>query len=525
MKFLQFLLYTLIISYQIYSQDIVVIQGKVLSPKSNTIFISKPVNEISTWSFEKAIPLDKVGNFYFEYKTSMTGFYYARHEIAPFYNVSTTLLLNPGDSCYLVLDTKNRKVTINCNNNQDGILLYDKICKQHDEIRYKQKIKQQNEKNNHGDYRICEIKDTLIECMESDLNEIDSLFRTGKIKPTFHNIVSKDISYFYGALYYDLVGHIVFMSQLPDNHPQHIELSDESLHLADSTLSQIFSSFETSNPKYSELKNVSNTLLISSQTDFSYSSEYLNILEQYIHYKGYYVPQRNKSFDIDKLNRDFHKFNLQLYAQNLKGKDFEFTVGQYFFTWFHKPNLAEGLVKPYNSFKKYYPINPFIPYIDTLAKEYKNYDDITTTNFSENYTFIPNPDSINDFKTLLRNFNSKTIYIDIWATTCPPCLKEFEYYKDLYQFFSTNGMEILFISFDKPSDSVHWKKIIKKYNLVGYHILANDFLKKDIQESTKMIGIPWYCIKRNDGDLSKEFINRPSSKEKLYNQINKYIDE
>lgn len=525
MKYLQFLIFTLIISNQIYSQDIVVIQGKVLNPKSSFISISKAVNGMSAWGFSTQFPLDKNGNFYFECKSSGIGFYYIQHEITPFNSLTTTLLLNPGDSCDLVFDTKNHKVTINSNNNKDGIILYDRICNQHDELRYKQKIKQQNEKNKHGDYRICEIKDALIKSKEADLNEVNSLFRAGKITPTFYNTVSKDISYFYGSLYYDLIGHVVFMSQLPDDHPQHIELSNVSLNLADSTFSQIFSSIETNSPKYSELTSVSNTLLESSQSDFGYSSERLNMLKQYIHYKGYYVPQRNKSFEVDRLNRDFHKFNLQLYAQNLKGKDFEFAVGQYFYTWFQKLNLAEDLVKPYNSFKKYYPTNPFIPFIDSLAKEYKDFDTITTSNFSENYTLIPDPSSINDFNTLLKNFNGKTLYIDIWSTTCPPCLKEFEYYNDLYQFFSTNGVEILFISFDKASDSEQWKKAIKKYNLEGYHILANDSLKKDIQESTHMIGIPWYCIKGKGGDLSKEFIYRPSLKEKLYKQINKYIDE
>jgi hypothetical protein len=40
-----------------------------------------------------------------------------------------------------------------------------------------------------------------------------------------------------------------------------------------------------------------------------------------------------------------------------------------------------------------------------------------------------------------------------------------------------------------------------------------------------MIGLPWYCIKDREGNLSWEFIYRPSSKEKLHEQINDFIKE
>jgi len=63
---------------------------------------------------------------------------------------------------------------------------------------------------------------------------------------------------------------------------------------------------------------------------------------------------------------------------------------------------------------------------------------------------------------------------------------------------------------DKLSDKEHWKKTIKKYNLIGTHIIANDTLKKDIISVTKMKGITWYLIKYKNNNLSGEFIYRPT---------------
>jgi alkyl hydroperoxide reductase subunit AhpC len=104
-------------------------------------------------------------------------------------------------------------------------------------------------------------------------------------------------------------------------------------------------------------------------------------------------------------------------------------------------------------------------------------------------------------------------------------MDELPHYKELYQFLSLNDIEILFISVDKQRDKEHWKKIIKKYNLKGYHILANKALKQDIKRVTNMKGIPWYMIKQKDGTLSKEFIYRPGFKTKLYKQLKKYMDQ
>ena len=69
-----------------------------------------------------------------------------------------------------------------------------------------------------------------------------------------------------------------------------------------------------------------------------------------------------------------------------------------------------------------------------------------------------------------------------------------------------------------------WKRTINKYNLIGYHILSNTELQKDIRKITRMPGIPWYIIVDKEGKLSDEFIYRPSFEDKLYNQFNKYIN-
>ncbi len=508
-----------LIYQEIYSQETVLIYGKVVNPKSNFINISAPVDNLTSWAITKKITLDNSGNFSFRYETSKIGFYDLWHEIAPFHNVSAKLLLNSGDSCYVEINTAKQSIDIHSNNNQAGLKLYNQLNSQIQELEI-------NAENKFRKYTSHEINDTIIKSKNSKLKELQELYKKGDIEQSFLNLTIQEITYRYAVLYYDLIGHIVFMSEgLPEEHPQYFKQSEESLLFADSTLSQLFSQMESVPLKSIERSSKSTIPYQAGNSEIIFSNSYLKLLEKYIHYKGYYQPQRNKTFDLSKVDNNFHKYNLDLYSKYLNEREFEYGVSSYFYSWFQKQNLAEGLVKPFYSFKKYYPNNPFIPYIDSIAEEYNLFKNISITNFSENINIIAGADTINSFEDLLSNFDGQALYIDIWATTCPPCLKEFDYYSDLYKFLSLNDISILFISFDKPSEIQHWKKTINKYNLIGYHILANRNLENDIKRKTKMIGLPWYCFKDREGNLSGEFIYRPSSKEKLHEQINDFIKE
>ncbi len=485
--------------------------GKVTNPKSDTVNISVPINNVSSFAFIKTLEIDKEGNFIFRHNSTTPGFYNVCYEN----NITVKLILNPGDTCFLRINTDNGIVNISCNNNTEGLKIYNKL--------YDEQISlMMNGKQKFRYYTPRVILDTLSKRKLSDLESIQNLFEINMIDQRFFELLSNDISYFYAALCYDLVSNNVFMSQLPDNHPQHVILSKESLYYADSTLSQLFSSFDSNTPNYMEsgkpysiFQDYRNVL----------SSEYLNLLDKYIHYKGYYIPHRNNSFEIDKVNKNLHQYNLNLYAQNLNLNEFEFAAGNYFFIWFDKLKIAGDLIKPYTNYKKYFPESPFIPYIDPLVKEYYEFDSISTENIPENIDFITSSDTIKSLNALLKLYNDQMLYIDIWATSCPPCLKEFEHYKDLYQFLSANDIQILFISLDKKSDSEHWKKTIIKYNLIGHHILANASLQEDIKKETDMIGIPWYLFKDKEGNIPKEFIYRPSFRIELYKQLSSFINE
>lgn len=138
--------------------------------------------------------------------------------------------------------------------------------------------------------------------------------------------------------------------------------------------------------------------------------------------------------------------------------------------------------------------------------------------FDSEYNKIEYVDSkYNDgsFQDLIKYFEGKRILIDLWATWCGPCKYEFTKYDDnLYAFLKQKGIELLFISIDKPEKEREWKKDLLWFNVNGYHIMAgkslNNSLKKELNEGNPF-AIPRYVLINEHGEILSKDIGKPSS--------------
>jgi len=65
----------------------------------------------------------------------------------------------------------------------------------------------------------------------------------------------------------------------------------------------------------------------------------------------------------------------------------------------------------------------------------------------------------------------KTIYVDFWFTSCPPCLKEIPYSKSLQQFFASDtNIVFLNICIDNIERKQAWKQMIHDKKMDGIHL-------------------------------------------------------
>lgn len=130
---------------------------------------------------------------------------------------------------------------------------------------------------------------------------------------------------------------------------------------------------------------------------------------------------------------------------------------------------------------------------------------------------------------LIKPYKGKVVYLDIWGTWCGPCKKELAYAPELKQRYK--GKDVAFVYLDKDEDNrdVYWRKFIKDFSLEGAHYRMNGEDINVIWKELQLAGgqhihaYPTYLIFDREGKIVHTNAERPSSREKLYTQLDKLL--
>ena len=149
---------------------------------------------------------------------------------------------------------------------------------------------------------------------------------------------------------------------------------------------------------------------------------------------------------------------------------------------------------------------------------------------NEQVELIANSDAIKTLEDLIKRkeFANSVLYIDIWGTSCCPCINEFKYAPELKEKYKDENIKFIYLSVRYSHFNVEqkWKNMIKKFNLKGYHSLIgaelyDNIMKREGLERPYLI--PHYILVDKNGNIVELNAHRPSSKQELYNQIDKLL--
>lgn len=145
---------------------------------------------------------------------------------------------------------------------------------------------------------------------------------------------------------------------------------------------------------------------------------------------------------------------------------------------------------------------------------------------NENIHLISQGERIKTLEELIakEDFKNNALYIDIWGTSCKPCINEFKYAVNLKERYKNKPIKFIYLSspYGHFDDEQKWKNMIRKYNLAGYHLLMSmDFYYNiwKIEGIKDSFVIPHYILIDKEGKINKINAARPSEGEELYKQI------
>ena len=121
----------------------------------------------------------------------------------------------------------------------------------------------------------------------------------------------------------------------------------------------------------------------------------------------------------------------------------------------------------------------------------------------------------------LSSLKGNVVYIDVWATWCGPCVKEFPNSRALKEKFKdAEDVKWVYVSIDDANAREKWKKAVAKHQLKGIHLFSGQGWNATIAKRYQIRGIPRYILVDKAGNIYDSNASRPSSEE-IYDKIQK----
>ncbi|MCK5704596.1 MAG: TlpA family protein disulfide reductase, partial [Cyclobacteriaceae bacterium] len=245
------------------------------------------------------------------------------------------------------------------------------------------------------------------------------------------------------------------------------------------------------------------SILNLSMVDFAFAWHFYLELEFYR--KVWWGMDENEM----KLKRDKWPLEVKTLIDNKEYQPFirEYVLAKNVSHWLWSRGINSAVDSIFFSFQPEYPSSE---YTSTLKETYNKFSAILPGNKAPEFIGLnPSGEQIK-----LSDFKGKVVYVDVWSTSCGPCIKEFPHsINSKKQFEKDDDVVFLYVSVDRNSEK--WKKFISGPKApVGIHL--NDFTNdriKSIRESYMIWGIPRYILIGKDGKLIDPDAPRPSSEE------------
>jgi thiol-disulfide isomerase/thioredoxin len=324
-----------------------------------------------------------------------------------------------------------------------------------------------------------------------ELHKLKSIFENGKIDNDFYETSKTEIDYFYAL----------------------------------KTLQIILAKQNNGNPISKDLLSLIELTVKEYPLNINYKPSAWNAYaQQVLLYKPTYDKKASGSISKDSLTKIYqtdgiNKFNLELIFAHSDPQIVDKVAAHYIYTAVIRSKKNErSLIGIFEDFNERFPESVFSDYIKPEINKIKSYQERIALDLPENVKFIDDT-NIANFSDLMKKLKGQKYYIDVWATWCGPCKREFKYNYELNALLKKKGYQKLYLSLDKKELKDIWIENIKYYDLNGLHHLVSQEFSEDFANNFAVKKgqniIPQYLILDEKGNLISNDAPKPSNLSEL----------
>ena len=225
--------------------------------------------------------------------------------------------------------------------------------------------------------------------------------------------------------------------------------------------------------------------------------------------------------------KDYASFLFDRYRKFFTGDNLQYMQAQLIYEDEFQGSTTPSIPQLYETYRAEFPNSPFLNVLEPGVKENLRFQNSRITD--KDYHILTCDSTITSLEDAVKPFKGKVVYIDVWATWCDPCLKEFQYLPALKEKAHNMDVVYLYISIDRPEERKKWEKTIAYHQLKGYHLLVNEKLGKslytELGNERQILSIPCFVIIDKTGKIAIRHAAAPSEPEKVIEQLSTYYNK
>ena len=225
--------------------------------------------------------------------------------------------------------------------------------------------------------------------------------------------------------------------------------------------------------------------------------------------------------------KEYASFLFDRYRKFFTGDNLQYMQAQLIYEDEFQGSKTPSIPRLYETYRAEFPNSPFLNVLEPGVKENLRFQNSRITD--KDYHILTCDSTITSLEDAVKPFKGKVVYIDVWATWCGPCLKEFQYLPTLKEKAHNMDVVYLYISIDRPEERKKWEKTIAYHQLKGYHLLVNEKLGKslytELGNERQILSIPCFVIIDKTGKIVIRHAAAPSEPEKVIEQLSTYYNK